>query len=477
MNILSNMQESTIHHLSTIIQEPIDDDHGWASYGEFKVIIRNKDGFINATKLCALYKDPKDPNKNKKRFESWLANEKSKELIAYVSALIDSRMNVLEDEEDKDEISTRLTRNLVGIVNDTTQPIRNYSAIDIKDTGSSNTLRGTYVHPLLAPHIASWVSAEFAIKVSQIVNNYIVRDYKEQLRAAKQDIQEKQDNITTLIQEVASLKSLAEKQSAKLDKQSSEMKKQSEKLDKQSEQIDKQLEGTDRLEKNLGVANENIVCTLRTLGRVSNRMVPLHRVVPTKRECFTVLNYNDPSLLVPYYVIRGQEPYTQARISQKKRQYPQLQVIVQLNDHPNTVELWNAVKARLGRDITFFANTNTFGLENIGEAEFVRIVQGCDMEKRREHQEMLDKLASESEELVEHVCEEEKEEPVREEEREEPAQEETVREEPIRVVTADSLLLLTMPKLKEMCRENGWKGWSKLRKLEIVEFILASSSS
>jgi hypothetical protein len=40
--------------LSSIIQELINDEYGWGCYGDFRVIIRSKDGFINATKLCAL---------------------------------------------------------------------------------------------------------------------------------------------------------------------------------------------------------------------------------------------------------------------------------------------------------------------------------------------------------------------------------------------------------------------------------------
>jgi hypothetical protein len=38
-------------------------------------------------------------------------------------------------------------------------------------------------------------------------------------------------------------------------------------------------------------------------------------------------------------------------------------------------------------------------------------------------------------------------------------------------VTAVSLMLLTVKELKEICRQNDLKGWSKLRKLELVEFI------
>jgi hypothetical protein len=49
-------------------------------------------------------------------------------------------------------------------------------------TDLSNELRGTYAHPDLVPHIASWASAEFALKVSKIVNAHLVREYQDSIR-------------------------------------------------------------------------------------------------------------------------------------------------------------------------------------------------------------------------------------------------------------------------------------------------------
>lgn len=49
-------------------------------------------------------------------------------------------------------------------------------------------MRGTYVHPLLIPHIASWISSAFAIKVSIIVNNFIVNEYKEKINNLEEKI-------------------------------------------------------------------------------------------------------------------------------------------------------------------------------------------------------------------------------------------------------------------------------------------------
>ena len=45
-------------------------------------------------------------------------------------------------------------------------------------TDVGNIISGTYVHSLLIPHIACWISADFALKVSEVINGYIVYEYK-----------------------------------------------------------------------------------------------------------------------------------------------------------------------------------------------------------------------------------------------------------------------------------------------------------
>lgn len=43
--------------------------------------------------------------------------------------------------------------------------------VEIKG-GVITEIRGTYIHPKLAPHIASWINPKVAIIVADIVNNY-----------------------------------------------------------------------------------------------------------------------------------------------------------------------------------------------------------------------------------------------------------------------------------------------------------------
>jgi len=246
--------------------------------------------------------------------------------------------------------------------------------------------------------------------------------------------------------------------------------------------------GTDRLERNLGVANENIVCTLSSLGRISDRSVPPNRVIPEKREWFVVLDFNRSI----YCVIRGQEQYSQDLISKHRRQYPNLRVVVQFTDHPNARELWNVIKRRLMTNrLIRLMSVTTFCLTEITEEEFVETVRTCESEKRKEHEEMWERVVyvdqdeedTEVKEGMNHpLQQEETKTEVKSDEEEVQAVVLTVpqpQQEPAPQprVTADTLLLLTIPELKALCRQNSWRGWSQLRKVPLVNFIINQSQT
>src|SRR5271167_1926148 len=48
---------------------------------------------------------------------------------------------------------------------------------------------GTYCHPLLIPHIGSWISSGFAVMDSKVVNAYIVGEYKLKLADMETQLQ------------------------------------------------------------------------------------------------------------------------------------------------------------------------------------------------------------------------------------------------------------------------------------------------
>ena len=136
---------NTLQHteLSRVLFEHINEKYSKAKYGDFDVIMDIKTGYINATKLCA---------HGGKRFDNWIRNDASKELM--------------KEFEDTINISLETPLKISILVNG----------------GNYGYVKGTYVHPDLIPHIASWVSTKFAFKVSKIINEWIRASHENKTR-------------------------------------------------------------------------------------------------------------------------------------------------------------------------------------------------------------------------------------------------------------------------------------------------------
>ena len=165
------------YNIIDIAFEQIKDNYYWGKYGDFKVIINISTGYINATHLCGM---TISRNGLPKQFGMWKQNINTNELINEVSIVCGIPQTTL---------------------------------FDIVQTGLPNEIRGTYVHADLIPHIASWASPKFAVKVSKIVNAHLVREYKESIRA-------KDQTIDRLERMVAEIKAQNDEQTQKLDEQS-----------------------------------------------------------------------------------------------------------------------------------------------------------------------------------------------------------------------------------------------------------------
>jgi hypothetical protein len=127
-----------------------------------------KNGYINATKLC---NDAMKETGSKKPFRNWYHNKDSKKIIDVIVASA--------------EISA--------------------DALFIEITGGKSEFiitRRTYVHSKLIPHIASWTSPIFAIKVSDIVNQYYI---DKAIRKKDELLRKKDDKIDTLSKKIDTL--------------------------------------------------------------------------------------------------------------------------------------------------------------------------------------------------------------------------------------------------------------------------------
>ena len=115
--------------ITNLAYESINEKYSKAKYGDFDVIMDITNGYINATKLCA---------DGGKKIYHWMENKSNKELIKYF------------------EINCGGARQTYEVRNGT----------------KSNNINGTYVHQLLIPHIACWVSPLFAYNISIILREW-----------------------------------------------------------------------------------------------------------------------------------------------------------------------------------------------------------------------------------------------------------------------------------------------------------------
>lgn len=103
-----------------LARDEIDANYTSGSYAGVEVIIHKKSRFINASKLAAL---------EEKQISDWMAGKED-----YFKE-IEDEVNIHPSFVDGDDV---------------------------------------YVHPILVPHIASWMSVKFAMKMARIVNSYII---------------------------------------------------------------------------------------------------------------------------------------------------------------------------------------------------------------------------------------------------------------------------------------------------------------
>lgn len=162
MKTSSNMDPDS---LISVCMQHIEDVYYYGQWGDFKIIIDSRNGFVNATKLCSI---------GGKVFGEWLKNKQSKSYMDFVkqihSAGNDGNFNLLYEYK--------------GGRSET-----------------ANILRGTYVHKDLIVQIACWVSNVFAYKVTEIVHHVLI----------KKICEEYMKNISTLQTEVTTLANETEK--------------------------------------------------------------------------------------------------------------------------------------------------------------------------------------------------------------------------------------------------------------------------
>jgi len=274
--------------------ESIDDTYSKALYGDFTVTMDMTNGYINATKLCA---------DGGKRFDNWLQNKGNKEMVEYFES------HILEFQDMKITVTG----------------------------GQTLEIRGTYVHPDLIPHIASWVSPAFAYKVSKIVNNFLIREKEaeiEHLTGAKTRLE--------LMLEESNRERRAHEERA--EKMLQDMKDQNEKthvkLDQVNHKLDKADNDIEELQITLDEVNTRIEIVMDEVVNPENQV--------ELREGFGIMKLNEPNSKYGYKAYCAQNKNLGTSRKNILREFPNATLFLEIKPNPNSKNVLHKLKELYG---------------------------------------------------------------------------------------------------------------------------------
>ena len=296
--------------MNEIIFEHINEEFAYGKYGDFKVIIMKKNRYINATKLCG---------EHNKQYYHWSESEQNKLLLIEVENEIISSPHFQGDEK---------------------------KATFIIKGGKNTHTRGTYVHELLIPHIASWISPSFAIKVSKIVNSFIIKEYQDSIKEYKNNIKQKDDKIDSLEKMIKNMEKNMERHNKiandKLDAVLNDNAITHDKLNKTKEQLEESDNKLEHITKKLDVSVER-----RVPKAQSSRVI----------EDFVVMAENKNKKCRQYYFIRGQKSHIVKKINTYIEENKNAIEFLRIEDIPHAINLGIRIKEYLGKQLTFKYNS------------------------------------------------------------------------------------------------------------------------
>jgi hypothetical protein len=285
-------------NIKNIIFKKIDDKFSYGKYGQFSVILMNKNGYVNATKLC---------NMGGKKLMHWNENKTSDNLLYTLSKIT----NIPKDE-------------LTIIVHGDNKSI----------------VRGTYVHPKLICPIAQWISSEFTFKVSDIVDEYFI---KEAIEEKNKLLKKKDDKIDTLNKKI----DMILKDTSKIKQQNKELKKQNIRLE------DKQDKMLTKLE---------TVCIDRVVPTGYSKDIAHLLLIKNNIDLEESDSDSDDDIEnYEYTVLRIMENSLNTTYSKHKKRYPKCTELLNIEGSPNAIILWKRVKDTLKKDIV--VNGSNFNLK------------------------------------------------------------------------------------------------------------------
>ena len=180
-----------------------------SDYNGVNIIIRNKDGYINATKIA-------NDNGKRKRLPEYLKSDKWKEICeAY----------------NNEAIKNILTENSVRTKNGEFS----YELTNKTDPGHKREVYGTYVDPKLVHFVAEWCNISYAFKVATIMDNIdriktlrktsgnynltqTIEKQCSEIKFLQGEVETKDKKIEELFKQIDELLAINKKQTKKLDR-------------------------------------------------------------------------------------------------------------------------------------------------------------------------------------------------------------------------------------------------------------------
>jgi len=310
--------------MQEIAYEQISDNFWYAAYGVFKVVMMKDCGFINATKLCSL------GNKN---LYDWCANKNSKNLLQALACKFG-------DAEELEESCFVV------------KYVRNAHQTDVE-----KEISGTYYHPTIIPHIACWISVDFALRVGDIVNDFIIGEYKRCLeversarRSAEMDVVKEREYrhfVSELLNVTEKQNEIYQCELKKVDEEKDllEERLESERQLKHQELANKEAEIACKSAE-LAVAGLNLVESKEQL-KESRSVLNKSRVDLALWACthsFTILKVNDAAARGPYYAIRRKRSDMNRTVNNFQKKFPNAVIVYQQKYIPNGVNLYQRLK-------------------------------------------------------------------------------------------------------------------------------------
>jgi hypothetical protein len=301
--------------------ESVDNQYEWGYYFDFKVLIMFNNGYFNETRMC------KDEGK---QFKNWLKNDSSKDLInRYKSS---------------DRFGTELAL--------------------IKNMAGPYEYRGTYVPRCLITSIASWISADLAFKIHDIVEEYIKREQKK-IIGEKYDfiIHEKDRIIDEQANENMSLKEMLKKTLENTERILSKNDNLSIEMSKLS--LDNQIthEMLDNVQESLDIVVEDRVVKLEDKNSTSS--IVIYESID-----------QGPNM---FYIFRVQKRGLKAALKRYKADNPNAVKFYEIEYNPNSINYFQRFKHKYKNKIT--SHYNKFELLDITKDQLREFIEEINNEK------------------------------------------------------------------------------------------------